>query len=77
MVESVEVLTNTGDLLGSCGGIIKYDNYPMIRYRRKVMFSMEDLLGKWHIGSVLRLLNAGAKRAYNFIRLATKYSGEK
>lgn len=45
MIESVEVLTNTGELLGSSGGIIKYDNYPMIRYRRKVMFSLEDLLG--------------------------------
>lgn len=45
MIETVEILTNTGDLLGSSGGIIKYDNYPMIRYRRKVMFSMEDLLG--------------------------------
>lgn len=45
MVENIVVLANTDDLLGASGGIIQYQNYPMIRYKRKVLFSLEDLLG--------------------------------
>lgn len=49
MVENIVVLANTDDLLGSSGGIIQYQNYPMIRYKRKVMFSWEDLLGMFRV----------------------------
>lgn len=45
-VDSILVLANNEDLLGSTGGIVNYKTYPMIRYRRRIMFSVEDLLGK-------------------------------
>lgn len=44
-VDSILVLANNEDLLGSTGGIVNYKTYPMIRYRRRIMFSIEDLLG--------------------------------
>lgn len=44
-VDSILVLANNEDLLGSTGGIVNYKTYPMIRYRRRIMFSVEDLMG--------------------------------
>lgn len=49
MIESTQPLMNQEDLLGSSGGIVTYHNYPMIRYRRKIMFSLEDLLGMFFL----------------------------
>lgn len=49
MVDSILVLANNEDLLGSTGGIVNYKTYPMIRYRRRIMFSVEDLLGKCNL----------------------------
>lgn len=44
-IDSFQVLEGTTDLLGSIGGFMLVKQYPLIRYKRKVLFTFEDLLG--------------------------------
>lgn len=39
-------LAKTAELLGSNGGIVLVREYPMLRYKRKILFSLTDLYGK-------------------------------
>lgn len=55
MLESKQPMPNQEDLLGASGAIVSYHNYPMTRYRRKVMFSMEDLLGMASLESLSQI----------------------
>lgn len=44
-IDSFQVLEGTTDLLGTIGGLMLVKQYPMIRYKRKILFSFEDLIG--------------------------------
>ncbi|KAG4065923.1 hypothetical protein HA402_008919 [Bradysia odoriphaga] len=43
-IDSFQVLEGTTDLLGTIGGLMIVKQYPMIRYKRKILFSFEDLI---------------------------------
>lgn len=40
------VLKDTSELLGSVGGIVIIRDYPLVRYKRKILFSHTDLFGE-------------------------------
>lgn len=50
-IDSQQSLEGTTDLLGSIGAIVILRRYPVIRYKRKILFSFVDLLGNCKIYS--------------------------
>lgn len=40
-------LYGTNDLLGSIGGFMLVKRYPLLRYKRKILFTFEDLMGTY------------------------------
>lgn len=42
-----QALEGTTDLIGTIGAIILFHRYPLIRYKRKILFSFVDFLGKF------------------------------
>lgn len=46
LIDSTISLSNNADLLGSSGAIITYKAFPTIKYKRKILFSIEDLWSK-------------------------------
>lgn len=42
-----KMLVDTNELLGTIGGIVIVREYPLVRYRRKILFSLTDLYGKF------------------------------
>ena len=45
ILKAVE-MEDTNELLGSNGAIVKYRVYPLLRYKRKIIFSLTDFWGK-------------------------------
>lgn len=40
------MMGDSEDLLGSIGGLVIVKKYPLIRFKRQILFSFTDLLGK-------------------------------
>lgn len=45
-INAYKILVDTNELLGTIGGIIIVREYPLVRYKRKILFSLTDLFGK-------------------------------
>lgn len=45
-VNGLKTMPDTNELLGTIGGIIIIREYPFVRYKRKILFSLTDLFGK-------------------------------
>lgn len=45
-INAYKVLVDTNELLGTIGGILIVREYPLVRYKRKILFSLTDLFGK-------------------------------
>lgn len=45
-INNFKILVDTNELLGTIGGIIIVREYPLVRYKRKILFSLTDLFGK-------------------------------
>lgn len=46
-INDYKALEDSGELLGTIGGIVVIREYPLVRYRRKILFSLTDLFGKF------------------------------
>lgn len=46
-IDFYRVLTGSTDLLGTIGGLAIVNQYPLIRYKRKILFSLNDLFGEF------------------------------
>lgn len=44
-LDTFQELRGATDILGTIGGIVTIETYPLIRYKRKILFSLTDLLG--------------------------------
>lgn len=45
-INAYKILEDTSELLGTIGGIVIIREYPLVRYKRKILFSLTDLFGK-------------------------------
>lgn len=45
-IDFYQVLAGSTDLLGTIGGLAIVNQYPLIRYKRKILFSLNDLFGE-------------------------------
>lgn len=45
-IDNYQVLAGSTDLLGTIGALAIVNQYPLIRYKRKVLFSLNDLFGE-------------------------------
>lgn len=45
-IDFYQVLSGSTDLLGTIGGLATVNQYPLIRYKRKILFSLNDLFGE-------------------------------
>lgn len=45
-INAYKVLEDTSELLGTIGGIVIIREYPLVRYKRKIIFTLTDLFGK-------------------------------
>lgn len=55
-VNQYNALQDTNELLGTIGAIAYMRDYPLVRYKRKILFSLTDLFGKIYI-YVLQKMN--------------------
>lgn len=46
-IDSFKTLEDTTELLGTIGALITVRQYPVIRYKRKILFSLTDLFGEF------------------------------
>lgn len=45
-INSYKALVDTNELLGTIGGIAVVKEYPLVRYKRRILFSITDFFGK-------------------------------
>lgn len=46
ILEKYQVLKGTKQLLGSIGGLLIMKKYPLVRFKREVLFTLTDLFGE-------------------------------
>lgn len=49
IINAHKVMYDQNELLGTNGGILTMKDYPVVRYKRKILFSFTDLLGSLQI----------------------------
>lgn len=45
-IQRVEEMEDANELLGSIGVVVEYRDHPLLRYKRKIIFSLTDFWGK-------------------------------
>lgn len=46
-INNYKVLVDTNELLGTIGGIVIVREYPLVRYKRKILFTLTDFFGEF------------------------------